>query len=86
MDSREGKQLHDLIGLLGLRAQATAVGLVQLAKELHKAGVLSDEAVARIKDAIFKDIALNRPRGRAKDQHERELRQRLEAVFSNQDQ
>lgn len=82
MDSREGKQLHDTIGLLGLRAQATAVGLVQLAKELRRAGVLTDEAVARIKEAIFKDIALNRPRGRSKDQHERELRQRLELIFA----
>jgi len=85
MDSREGKQLHDTIGLLGLRAQATAVGLVQLSKELVRAGVLSDDAIARIKDAIFKDIALSRPRGRAKDEHERELRQRIEAVFARED-
>jgi hypothetical protein len=85
MDSREGKHLHDMVGLLGLRAPATAVGLVQLAKELHKAGVLSEEAIARIKGAILNDIALSRPRGRQKDEYERELRKRLEAVFADED-
>jgi hypothetical protein len=42
MDEREEKRVHDSIGLLGLRAQATAVGLLQLSAELRRAGVLDD--------------------------------------------
>lgn len=56
MDSREGKQLHDAIGVVGLRAQATAVGLIQLTAELVRAGVLNDSAVGRIKEKIAKDL------------------------------
>jgi hypothetical protein len=52
MVKKEDKTLHDMIGFVGLRAQATAVGLLQLAAELKRAGVLDDDAIGRIKDAI----------------------------------
>ena len=82
MDTRAGKQLHDTLGFVGLRAQATAVGLLQLTAELVTAGVLDDDAVGRIKQAIFDDLALTRPMSQAKTAYEAILRQRLDRLFS----
>lgn len=45
MEAREGKKLHDAIGFVGLRAHATAVGLIQLTAELVNAGVLDNMAL-----------------------------------------
>lgn len=84
MDTREGKQLHDAIGLVGLRAQATAVGLIQLTAELVRAGVLDDDAVGRVKDKIAQDLALDRPPHAVKEVFERELRDRLDRLFSGE--
>ena len=61
MDARAGKEVHDLINFVGLRAQATAVGLIQLTAELAKAGVLQEDAVTRIKSAIADELELSRP-------------------------
>jgi len=82
MDSRAGKQLHDTIGFLGLRAQATAVGLLQLSAELIKAGVLDEAAVGRIKQAIFDDLALGRPPSQTKLDYEEMLHRRLDHLFT----
>src|SRR3546814_17641510 len=65
MDSKLEKQrrLHfDLINV-GLRAQATAAGLVRLCIELRDTGVLSQDALERIKGAIADDVSLTAPRG-----------------------
>jgi hypothetical protein len=59
-EKAEARKLHDTLGLIGLRAHATAVGFVQLCAELLKAGVIDDPAVSRIKDAIAKDIIVTR--------------------------
>ena len=75
------ERLHEAIGLVGLRAQATAVGLLQLSAELVRAGVLGEEAIARIKDAIARDIALTRPRSIQRDVYERSIRERLDKLF-----
>lgn len=85
MDTRAGKQLHDTLGFVGLRAQATAVGLLQLTAELIKAGVLDDDAVGRIKQAIFDDLALTRPASQAKTSYEATLKRRLDGLFSTKD-
>jgi hypothetical protein len=82
MDNRPAKQRHDTIGFLGLRAQATAVGLLQLSVELIKVGVLDAAAVGRIKQAIFDDLALSRPRSQEKTEYEALLHHRLEHLFS----
>lgn len=82
MDEREEKRLHDSVGLIGLRAQATAVGLLQLVAELRRAGVLDDGAVARIKDAIAKDLALGRPNHTPKEEYEASIRRRLDELFA----
>lgn len=82
MDDREEKQLHETIGFVGLRAQATAVGLLQLTTELRAAGVLDEEAVGRIKETIARDIALSRPRSMPRETFERDIRARLDRLFS----
>ena len=82
MDEREGKRLHDTLGFVGLRAQATAVGLLQLSIELIKAGVLDEAAVTRIKQAIFNDIALSRPSSLEKRDYEATLHRRLDDLFT----
>lgn len=81
-DCASEKELHDELDLIGLRAHATAVGLVQLCNELCHAGVLDGEAIGRIKTAIVKDISLTRPRSASRTEYEKSLRKRLDALFS----
>ena len=81
MDTRPGKERHDTVTFLGLRAQATAVGFIQLAAELIKVGILDAAAVERIKQAIFNDLALSRPPSRAKAEYEVILHRRLDGLF-----
>ena len=59
MEEVDGRQLHDNIGLLGIRAQATMVGLVKLADELVQAGVLPAPALDQ--DAIVRELSAHRP-------------------------
>jgi hypothetical protein len=81
----EDKRLHDTIDLVGLRAQATSVGLIQLAVELRRAGVIEDAAVTRIKDAIAKEICLNRPKSIPAEHFRETLRCRLDALFAGEE-
>jgi hypothetical protein len=85
MEEDDERKLHETISFLGLRAQATAVGLLQLSTELVRAGVLPDEALGRIKEAIAKDIALSRPRSTPKEEHERSIRERLDRLFAGKE-
>jgi hypothetical protein len=82
MDARAGKEVHDLINFVGLRAQATAVGLIQLTAELVKAGVLQDDAVTRIKAAIANELELSRPSTVSKAEFDRTTRRRLDRLFA----
>lgn len=41
----QARELHRTLEYIGLRAQATTVGLIQLCTELVTAGVLGDDAV-----------------------------------------
>ncbi|QXQ07677.1 hypothetical protein KX816_06590 [Sphingosinicellaceae bacterium] len=81
MDPRESKHLHDTIGFVGLRAHATAVGLIQLTTELVDAGVLDASALARVKEKIAQDLCLNRPAHTSKATFERQTRERLDRLF-----
>src|SRR3546814_18679340 len=84
MDSKLEKQrrLHfDLINV-GLRAQATAAGLVRLCIELRDTGVLSQDALERIKGAIADDVSLTAPRGISARDYRRELEARLDMLFT----
>ena len=85
MDPRAEKRLHDQIDLLGLRAQATSVGYLTLARELVRAGVLDEAALGRIKDAIVKELCLSRPPAANKEEFEGTVRLRLDALFAGED-
>ena len=76
------KKLHETLDLLGLRAQATAAGMIQLSVELVRAGVLDEAALGRVKDSIFGEISLRRPISVPKDEYDRSMRRRLDALFA----
>jgi hypothetical protein len=80
MDGEERK-LHDQVGFVGLRAQATAVGFIQLCTELCRAGLLDEAAMGRIKEAIAKELALSRPRAAYQTEYEGSLK-RLDDLFA----
>jgi len=79
------KKLHETIDLLGLRAQATAAGMIQIAVELSRVGVLDEAAVGRVKDAIYGEISLRRPVSVSKEEYDRTMRRRLDALFSGRE-
>lgn len=82
MDERQqARQLHDDLEFIGLRAQATSVGLVQLCAELVKAGVLGEDSIQRVKDAIHRDLCVSNPRIHHRGEFEDTLRKRLDAIF-----
>lgn len=85
MDNTENRKLRESVDLLGLRAQVTAVGLVQLAVELKRAGAIDDAALDRIKDAICGDIMLSRPPAINRAEYERSIRSRLDALFQGRE-
>ena len=78
------KKLHFDITNVGLRAQATAVGLVQLCVELRRANVLEDAAVERIKDAIADEVSVAAPRPLASPEYRHEVRTRLDRLFAGE--
>lgn len=79
--TERARELHRTLEFIGLRAQATTVGMLQLCAELVNAGVLDDAAVGRIKDAIFQEIAVTHRRGYNRAEFEQTLKQRLDAIF-----
>ena len=85
MEELNERRLHDSIEFVGLRAQATAVGFLQLCAQLVRVGVLDEEGVTIIKDAIAKDIVLTRPRSASRDEYERSIRERLDSLFSGEE-
>ena len=85
MDERAEKRLHNQIDLLGLRAQATSVGFITLARELVRAGVLSEEALGRIKEAIVKELCLSRPAAVSAQEFAGTVRLRLDHLFAGED-
>lgn len=73
---------HGALTFVGLRAQATATGLIQLCAELRCAGVLGDDAIGRIKQAIINDLIVSSPSFRRSNEIERAMRRRLDDVFT----
>jgi hypothetical protein len=84
MDELEEKRLHDSMRIVGLRATVTAVGLLKLTRELVDAGVLSEAALDRIKTSMVKELAINKPPAVPKEQYERDMRKRLDALFAGE--
>jgi hypothetical protein len=80
-DRQQARHLHEDLDFIGLRAQATAVGLLQLSAELVKAGVLGKDAIQRVKDAILQDLCVSNPRAHQRGEFEHTLRKRLDAIF-----
>lgn len=84
-ESDKHKRLHYDLQNVGLRAQATAVGLVQLCIELRRANVIDEPALDRIKGAITNEIAVTMPRTVVREAQRREIRARLDRLFSGQE-
>lgn len=83
--SIDPKHKHYELRNVGLRAQATAAGLVQLCKELHASGLLDDAAVERIKEAIADELEIDAPRSMTIPQYRRDVRERLTRIFSGEE-
>ncbi|WIW87849.1 hypothetical protein K3M67_12870 [Sphingobium sp. V4] len=78
------KKLHFDLTNVGMRAQATAVGLLQLCRELRSAGILDDAAVERIKNAIACDIEVSAPRSVATPAYRHDIKGRLDQLFAGE--
>jgi len=78
------KDLHYQLTNVGLRAQATATGFVQLCKELQMVGILSGDAVGRIKAAIADEVSLSAPRSVNPLEYRREISERLDRLFAGE--
>ena len=83
--SENEKKLHHELAFVGLRAQATAVGLLQLTIELQRAQVLDADAVGRIKLAICNEIALHAPRSISPDIYRKDIEARLNRLFAGEE-
>lgn len=76
------KKSHYELTNVGLRAQATAAGLVQLCKELRVSGALSEDAIGRIKDAVADEVAISTSRKGSLAELRKEARARLDRIFA----
>lgn len=83
--STDPKQKHYELRNVGLRAQATAAGLVQLCKELHRSGILEDAAIHRIKEAIADELEVDAPRSITIPQYRLDVRERLDRIFAGEE-
>lgn len=78
----EARERHRAIDFVGLRAHATTVGLVQLCEELLNAGILSTDALDRIKGAICMELAVsNNARISNQSGFDDTMRRRIDAIF-----
>ncbi len=80
------KRLHFDVMNVGLRAQATAIGLVQLCIELRNANVLDEPALERIKDAIANEVSVAAPRRTSLQAYRDEIKVRLDQLFGGEQQ
>lgn len=81
MNEVRDRRVHDTLDFLGIRAQATAVALLQVCRELQQVGVLSEDAMTRIKESIAREVALARPRSIYKVEYEAAMR-RMDDLFA----
>jgi len=76
------RKLHFDLTNVGLRAHATAVGLVQLCIELQRTKLLDQAAVERIKEAIADEVSLSAPRSITALEYRKEIKARLDGLFA----
>ena len=82
--SADTKKLNFDLTNVGLRAQATAAGFVQLCNELRRVGAIDDAAIGRIKDVVADNITLNCPRNAKRADYRQEVASRLDAIFEGE--
>jgi len=80
---KDGQHIQLALESIGMRQRGTAVGLLQLCKELFDAGVLDPDAVVRIREAIVADVALNCPRTVQVSEYQDMVRERLNALLTD---
>lgn len=80
----EQRQLHFDITNVGLRAQGTAVGLVQLCIELRKRDIIDDAALTSIKETIADELHMGGGRRVAARNERSDIRARLDRIFAGQ--
>lgn len=73
---------HQTLDLLGFRSHATSVGLIQLCEELVLGGILTPEALERIKAAIQAELTVCNARISNHEKFDASLRRSIDAVFS----
>lgn len=74
------QRLHADVEAIGIRASGAAIGLFQLLKELLEAGVLTGDAVGRIKEAVISDLSATRPRSQTLADYQKRVRDRMDAL------
>lgn len=79
------RSMHYDLTNVGLRAQATAAGLVQLCIELQRLNILDDTAVGRIKNAIADEIITCASRPVDRKDYRRDVRSRLDRLFAGEE-
>lgn len=84
INQNDHKKMHFDLTNVGLRAQATAAGLVQLCAELRRAGILDESAIGRIKTAIADEIVVCAPRQVASREYRKDVCTRLDAIFAGE--
>ena len=75
------RHMHSELNLLGFRSRAAVVGLLQLTRELRRAGVIDGAATNRVRDAVVDELALMRPRHASSPDLREGLRKRLDALI-----
>jgi hypothetical protein len=84
MDEREERRVHDAMDFIGLRALATAAGLIRMCTELRRVGILDEDAITRIKESMAREIALSH-RGAFEKEFQIAM-QRLDALFAGREE
>ncbi|WP_176594112.1 hypothetical protein [Sphingobium sp. EM0848] len=84
-ENADQKKLHYDLTNVGLRAQATAAGLLQLCRELQQTGALDNNAIDRIKGVITHEIMECAPRAIRKEAMQREVQDRIDRLFAAQE-
>ena len=69
-------------GYMGDYRYRLGTSLSFLAQSAARAGLLDEAALGRIKDAIFGEISLRRPASVPKEEYNRTMRRRLDALFA----
>lgn len=75
------ERIHANLEAIGIRASGTAIGLFQLLKELRDAGVLGQDAIGRIREAIITDLAATRPRSQTLAEYQTRVRERMDTLL-----